>query len=107
MKRRGCESFIHAMFYPRIARGETLVFTTSILKGSAVHPASPRMLPKCLRPLLSRASAALDNMTRPEHSKFCRRWVWLRSSLSDERHRLDKLAFESRLPIGKLPPVDA
>ena len=65
------------------------------------------MLPKCLTPLLSRASAALDNGTDPEHSKFFRRGMRLRSSLNDQRHRLDKLAFQSRLSIGRLPPVEA
>ena len=72
-----------------------------------MHPASPRMLPKCLRPLLSSASAALGNRTDPAHSMFFRRGMRLRSSLNDERHRLDKLAFQGRLSIGELPLVDA
>ena len=69
-----------------------------------MHPASPRMLPKCLRPLLSRANAALDNGTDPEHSTFFRRGMRLRSSLNDERHRLDKLAFQSVCRLANCRP---
>jgi hypothetical protein len=56
---------------------------------------------------LSSASAALGNRTDFAHSMFFRRGMRLRSSLNDERHRLDKLAFQGRLSIGELPLVDA
>jgi hypothetical protein len=83
--------------------GKTLLCRTS--KGSAVHPAFPRMLPQCMRPSLARANSVLERMANPEHSTS-RCGSRLQSSLVEEWHRLDNLAMQIRLRIGKWPPAD-
>jgi hypothetical protein len=71
-----------------------------------VHPAFPRMLSQFMRPSLARANSVLDKMANPEDSASYCGSMRLPSSLVDERERLDNLAMQIRLRIGKWPPAD-